>query len=84
MWNPSRNKRIEALSLIKYHAKQGIIKELRKLNKRIKTKSDNLLKSEFSLSMKRRSAMRTELSLLCEERDRFELALNIIEEGDIK
>ena len=84
MWNPSRNKRIEALSLVKYHAKQGIIKELRRINKRIKTKSDNLIKSEFSLSMKRRSAMRTELALLCEERDRLETALNIVEEGDIQ
>lgn len=80
MFKAERNKEKEAKSLIKAHARKGLEKELDKLERNINKVSDKLLQATDSNStVKRRSNMRTNLSLLCEEQDRIKLALELLE-----
>ena len=81
MWNPERNKRKEALSIIKDHAYRSISKELIKINKKVDSQSDKL-KNMMNKTLRSRGVARSNLSLLCEERDRYELALQILKEDE--
>ena len=79
MWNPVRDEEKEAATIIKRQAIKGIKKELEKIEKRVKVKSEKLMyMGDTNASTKRRAIARTNLSLECQERDRYKLALDIL------
>ena len=81
MWKPVRNEDKEAIQLIAFYASKGLQKELDKQNKKIKIKSKQLFESTIeTTSIKKRSRLRTELDLMCQQRDRLEKAIQLCKE----
>lgn len=77
-FNPAKSD--SSLLLIKYYAKTGIEKELKKLNKQIEKASEKLrLAYNNNASRRRILSMRLNLDAKCERRDALERALEVLE-----
>lgn len=73
-----------SLLLIKYYARTGIEKELKKLDKQIIKTSEKLrLAYDNNASRKRITSIRLNLDAKCERRDALERALEALERTDI-
>ena len=80
MWNPVRDKTKEALGIIKCKAEYGIKQELKKIERKVNKLNKDLFEmNKHNSTIKKRSSKRSNLDLALEEKERYDLALKLID-----
>ncbi len=79
MFKTVRNENKEAISILEYEAKNALEKRLKKQQKKVDNISLKLRDAyDKNSSMKKRSNLRVNLSLECEELDRIKKAIELL------
>ncbi|WP_113675485.1 hypothetical protein [Vallitalea guaymasensis] len=81
MWQPVKTEDKQEFKFILGYTKKNLQKELEKAEKKVQKESQKLKDMDmYNTTPKRRSRARMNVSLACEERDRWERRISIVEE----